>query len=112
MHFIFQRQGLCLVDNDDKYVTRKEFDDRQTALIVQTTQLQSLAAQSQSQITQLTNAILEVGSEMRADSKETNAKLSNLATQVAISSKLNKYLWPTVTLLSGIIAYIIGVRGF
>ena len=69
----------------DDYITRKDYDDRHTTLLVNMTAIQTTLAVNQTQITQLT----------------TDVK------QLLISQAKNKNLWPIITTLTTILSAVI-----
>ena len=88
----------------EDFVTRKEFDEwkvsyeqRHTAIQLQLAESLGVAKTNQEQIRSLTDTAKEL-----TDAMQTTER------QIAISAVYNKILWPTVTTMATVIAYLIG----
>ena len=81
------------------FITRKEFDERHTALQLQLAKTLGVVEINQQQITNLTKQVQDIG-----------LNLVKAEKQIVISSTMNKVLWPLVSILVATVGFLLGTH--
>jgi len=90
----------------EDFITRKEYEERHTAMQLQLAKVIGIMEANQNQITEMTKQLSDVRDKFD-NLKELVAKVER---QVAVASTYNKFLWPIVTITCTVVGVLAGMH--